>query len=210
MMITQCAWWLNVGFDSHSTDRGTPFTTPHKGKMYMESLLNCSAEILVIGFALFMVFNFVSGLMRLAAIARLTEQQSESHYIMPFKPILTSVTSQTEPEQAPQPQPLPLVIIGWDVVEPVGSAPATLRWLETAIKPDTINVTKQPNVIEIARVRQSKAQVLEVANQPERDLTRLGIRELKKLASAAKIKRYNVMTKIQLIGQLAALDRITA
>jgi len=186
------------------------FPSLHRTKeKQMESLLNCSAEILVIGFALIVVFDFVSGLMHLATIAHLTEQQSELQQ-MPFKPILTSISFQSEPEQEPQPQPLPLVIIGWDVVEPVGSEPATLEWLETAIKPDTIDAAEHPNVIEITRVRQSKAQVLEVANQPKRDLTRLGIRELKKLASAAKIKRYNVMTKIQLIGQLAALDRLTA
>ena len=96
-----------------------------------------------------------------------------------------------------------------DVVEFVGDKPATLDWLETAIKPDILDATEPPNVIEMARLSLPLVQVFG-GGQSERDLTRLGIRELKKRASAAKIKHYNVMTKTQLIDQLFALDKLTA
>ncbi len=119
------------------------------------------------------------------------------------------ITSQPEPKQEPQPQPLSLVTTGRDVVEFVGDEPATLSWLETAINPDTLDAVEQPNVIEMARLSLPLVQVFG-GGQSERDLTRLGIRELKKRASAAKIKHYNVMTKTQLIDQLFALDKLTA
>ena len=96
-----------------------------------------------------------------------------------------------------------------DVVEFVGDKPATLDWLETDIKPDILDATETPNVIEMARSRLPLVQVFG-GGQSERDLTRLGIRELKKRASVAKIKRYNMMTKTQLIDQLAALDQLSA
>ncbi len=122
---------------------------------------------------------------------------------------LMGITSQPEPKQEPQPQPLSLVTTGRDVVEFVGDKPATLDWLETAIKPDILDATETPNVIEMARLSLPLVQVFG-GGQSERDLTRLGIRELKKRASAAKIKRYNMMTKTQLIDQLAALDQLSA
>jgi len=178
----------------------------------MESLLTSTAEILVISFALLMALDFFSGLVHLYRSVPLQTQphdEPETESLMPEEYALMGITSQPEPKQEPQPQPLSLVTTGRDMVEFVGDKPATLDWLETAIKPNILDATETLNVIEMVRNRLPLVQVFG-GGQSERDLTRLGIRELKKLASAAKIKRYNVMTKIQLIGQLAALDRLTA
>jgi len=183
-----------------------------KEKTRMESLLTSTAEILVIGFALLMALDFFSGLVHLYRSVPLQTQphdEPETESVMPEEYALMGITSQPEPKQEPQPQPLSLVTTGRDVVEFVGDEPATLSWLETAINPDTLDAVEQPNVIEMARLSLPLVQVFG-GGQSERDLTRLGIRELKKRASAAKIKHYNVMTKTQLIDQLFALDKLTA
>jgi len=183
-----------------------------KEKTRMESLLTSTAEILVIGFALLMALDFFSGLVHLYRSVPLQTQphdEPETESVMPEEYALMGITSQPEPKQEPQPQPLSLVTTGRDVVEFVGDKPATLDWLETAIKPDILDATETPNVIEMARLSLPLVQVFG-GGQSERDLTRLGIRELKKRASAAKIKHYNVMTKTQLIDQLFALDKLSA
>jgi len=184
----------------------------------MESLLTSTAEILVIGFALLMALDFFSGLVHLYRSVSLQTQphdEPETESAMSVrschKGIASSIGHLTVlPEDNGKPQtPTPLEIAEWDVVEPSSSEPATLSWLETAINPDTLDAVEQPNVIEMARSRLPLVQVFG-GGQSERDLTRLGIRELKKRASAAKIKRYNVMTKTQLIDQLFAVDKLTA
>jgi len=178
----------------------------------MESLLTSTAEILVIGFALLMALDFFSGLVHLYRSVPLQTQphdEPETESVMPEEYALMGITSQPEPKQEPQPQPLSLVTTGRDVVEFVGDKPATLDWLETAIKPDILDATETPNVIEMARLSLPLVQVFG-GGQSERDLTRLGIRELKKRASAAKIKHYNVMTKTQLIDQLFAQGKLSA
>jgi hypothetical protein len=85
-------------------------------------------------------------------------------------------------------------------------ADAAQRELEKYIAAQADEAAPEPETDLIALSIELPPQpaALEVANQPERDLSQLGIRELKRLASSAKIKRYNVMTKQELIAALGA------
>ncbi len=74
---------------------------------------------------------------------------------------------------------------------------ATWDWLVPSLDCDV----PQVDAIEFGR---HKLRVLEVAQQSERDYSSLSIRELKKLASERKIKRYSSLTKTQLLTALAA------
>jgi hypothetical protein len=79
--------------------------------------------------------------------------------------------------------------------------------------PEVEEVT-EPEVIAVEPVTVEFQPTAEVIVEPIKkpsvavptDLTNLSIRQLKKLASAAKIKRYSNLTKAQLIDRLAALE----
>lgn len=67
-----------------------------------------------------------------------------------------------------------------------------------AVEPVTVEFQPAP---EVTLERTQKPSVVIPS-----DLTALSIRQLKKLASAAKIKRYSSLTKAQLIDRLASLE----
>jgi len=185
----------------------------------MQAFVNCSAQLLIISVALVMMLDFIGGAIHLfnnsAPTQTIAHSKPETESAMPEGYDLLGIASFSDrlavpPEDNGSSQtPTLLESAGCDALKRVSSQPATLRWLLPTIKPDILDATEPPNVIEMARVRQLKI-LVKGGGQPEREMTELGIRELKKRASAAKIKRYNIMTKNQLIDQLLALGQLTA
>lgn len=89
---------------------------------------------------------------------------------------------------------------------------ATLEWLLQSIAEEPATLEEEtPDIIQLAKARTTSKppvidSVIEVAREITThltDLSGLGIRELKKLASERKLKGYGKMTKAQLLQALA-------
>jgi hypothetical protein len=89
-----------------------------------------------------------------------------------------------EPQPAPQVTPAPQVFQGWETAE---TEPETVATIVTLARQALAQLTPET---------QPQA-------NPALDLTALTIRQLKKMASAAKVKNYGTMKKHELITALA-------
>lgn len=167
----------------------------------MPSLLDSAASILVIGFALIMMFDFISGLVRLyCASAPSVDGQLKQ-----------ALAPQTEPDSQQQ------VIPGWDLIEPVGSYAATLSSIEQNLPPAEMWVTEIPDAspswqasgagIALCKSRQPQVQPV-VTLATHQQLVSAGIRKCKKLASSLHVRRYNTMRLAELADVLAG--KVTA
>ena len=142
----------------------------------MQDMLTASIEFLVIAFVLTMAFDFATDLKQLILM-----------------PVTDHSKCETKPEAiAPEPQD--------------SKRPATLQWLEAMLSlSHNVEDLEVPNIFDLARDHQLHHQGPEVdtVDQPQQDYNSFTIRQLKKLASISKIKRYGAMSKRQLIEALA-------
>lgn len=119
----------------------------------MQSILTASIEIIAISFALMMLVDFVIGLKDLWTTSAKKKSESKNE-------IEQEITIPT-------------------ASQPIPEIPATLQWLEQNTVTEIFAV-ELPNVIELARTRQSKTSVVEVTEQSKKvvDLTALKLYKL--------------------------------
>ena len=168
----------------------------------MQSLLDSTASILVIGFALIMALDFISGLGHLyctSTPAPSAENQLEQAPAPQTEPASIALSTQPGPPQQVAP--------GWDLIESVGPEVATLSWLEQNMPPAEIYDMELPNLIALCKARQPQTQPI-VVLASQQQLLSAGIRKCKKLASSLQIRHYNTMRLAELADVL--VGKVTA
>ncbi len=161
----------------------------------MQLLLDSIASNLIIGFALIMALDFISGLVHLyctSALAPSAENQPEQTPAPQIESPMLTVSTQLDPQQ----QEIP----GWSFIKPIVGEVATLSWIKQNMPPTEIWSTEIPDAITLCQARQ--AQLEPVAWATHQQLVSAGIRKCKKLASSLHIRRYNTMRLAELVEVL--------